>query len=103
MKLANLYDSIKDSRPLQEGDYITIHLHRDAKKSPDIWVEKYSNGPDKALYIAFTWGASGSVASLARSEKFTAFIDQLKSKLDILDENFRTGDSNVSVLSSVTY
>lgn len=97
--LGNQYACIKDCRPYQEGDHVTIYFHKDATQSPSIWIEKYQNGPDKSLFIAWSWGAGGQIVSIARSEKFDHFTDQLKNRLDLVEETMTDTGSTVRVLA----
>lgn len=97
--LGNQYACIKDCRPYQEGDHVTIHLHKDATQSPSIWIEKYQNGPEKSLFVAWSWGAGNHIVSIARSEKFDHFTDQLKARLDLVEYNSGNEDSSVRVLA----
>lgn len=83
--LANRYNAIKDCRPFQQEDHITIYLYQCARQKPCIWIEKYRNGPDKALFVAWTQGVSGNPVSIARSEKFSSFMEQIDAKLNVLE------------------
>lgn len=99
--LANEFPNIKDSRPFQQGDHVSVCLHRDAAKSPAIWIEKYQNGPQKSLFVAYSPGIGHKIVPVARSEKFDHFMEQLREKLDIIDKTHTASrsDSTVSVLS----
>lgn len=82
---------------MQDGDYITIYLHQCATKAPSIWIEKYQNGPKKDLFIAWTHSACGHIVSIARSEKFPHFLDQLRARLDLIDQS--STSTNLYVLA----
>lgn len=84
--LASQHPDIKDARPYQDGDHIAVYLHHDATQSPAIWVEKYHNGPRKDLFIAYSNGAGNRAVQVARSEKFDSFMDQLRHKLDVINQ-----------------
>ena len=68
------------------GQYF-ISFREEAGKKPLITIEKQKLGPDRSLFIATSPGPRNTLFTVARSEKISAFIEQLNKAILTLSEN----------------
>lgn len=93
--IAHHFSFIKDIQLEQYDNAVTIYFKRHSAHSPIFWVEKYENGPQKSLFVAYSEGARGSVVEIARSEKLDSFIGQLGEKMEIMQQTATAVGSNI--------
>lgn len=104
MGLGTQHPAIRDSYPMtDEKNNVFICFHNCHNNPPFAMVEKFENGPDKSLFVAWSHGTRGNLVAIARSEKLDSFLDQLREKFDFLDATNAVTNghspSNVFVLS----